>query len=278
MRHALIFALALAGAASAEDAPPRPHTALPNVRVLDPLPTPGTERTRTLRVYLPPGYESSLRRYPVIYMHDGQNLFDDATSYVGEWGVDEAMEELAKSTGFEAIVIGVDHGGERRILEMSPFASLRFGPGEGEQYLAFIVDVVKPYIDRQYRTKPGREATAIMGSSMGGLISHYAILRYPGVFSKAGVLSPAYWINPEITQYTRDHPPPSDARVYLYAGGKEGAEMVDGMNAMELELRKTMPRNGQLAAHLVAENEHNEKAWRGEFPRVVRWLFGLKAK
>jgi predicted alpha/beta superfamily hydrolase len=275
MRHALLMLLALAGAARADDAP-RPHTALPNVHVLDQLPSRSLERTRTLRIYLPPGYEGSQRRYPVIYMHDGQNLFDDATSYVGEWGVDEAMDELARSAGFEAIVVGVDHGGERRVIEMSPFASMRFGVGEGEQYLGFIVGVVKPYIDRRYRTNPGRETTAIMGSSMGGLISHYALLRHPGVFSKAGVFSPAYWINPQITAYTREHAPPGDARVYLYGGGKEGAEMLEGFNAMASELGEIMPSRSGLEVRIVEENEHNEKAWRSEFPRAVRWLFDVR--
>jgi predicted alpha/beta superfamily hydrolase len=276
MRYALMLLLVLASAACAEDKP-RPHTALPSVHVLEPMAMPGLDRSRIVRVYLPPSYDTAAeKRYPVIYMHDGQNLFDDATSYVGEWGVDETMDALAKETGFEAIVVGIDHGAEKRINELGPWTNERFGKSEGEPYMKFVVDVVKPYVDTHYRSKPGREDTAVMGSSMGGLMSHYAILKYPAVFSKAGVLSPAYWVNPEITAYTREHPASSDARIYLYAGGKEGAEMVDGFRAMAQELRKM--GSGQLEARLVEENNHNETAWRGEFPLVVKWLFDVKAK
>jgi len=173
-------------------------------------------------------------------------------------------------------VVGVDHGGEKRIVELSPWTNEKFGASEGEKYMAFVVDVVKPYVDGHYRTRPGREDTAVMGSSMGGLMSHYAILKYPAVFSKAGVFSPAYWVNPQVTQYTRDHPPSTDARIYLYCGGKEGDEMTDALHAMQGELEKIMPREHQLTTRLVSENEHNEKAWRGEFPLAVRWLFDVK--
>ncbi len=102
------FALLLLLAACAAE---KPSTAGPTVAVLHPaLEMPGLDRSRTLRLYLPPGYAQGNRRYPVIYMHDGQNLFDDATAYAGEWGIDEALDELAARTGFEAIVVGIDDG------------------------------------------------------------------------------------------------------------------------------------------------------------------------
>jgi len=256
---------------------PKPSTAGPTVRVLSPpLAMPGLDRTRTLRVYLPPSYATSDRRYPVIYMHDGQNLFDEATSYAGEWGVDEAMDALAQTHGFEAIVVGIDNGAEKRMNELSAWPHSQFGAGEGIQYLAFLIDVVKPRIDQQYRTESDRSSTAIMGSSMGGLASHHAIHARPDVFGMAGVLSPSYWVAPQLYDEARSKPLPADARIYLYAGGKEGKETTDDAQRMYQQLAETSaPEN--LALNIVDSAEHNEAAWRAEFPRAVSWLFQLQA-
>jgi len=273
---ALATALAACTATANPPAAARKPSALPNVSVLpQPLAMPGLDRERTLRVYVPPGYAASpQKRYPVLYMHDGQNLFDDATSYVGEWGIDETMDELTRTTGFEAIVVGIDHGNERRMAELDPWPSPgHFAAPEGEAYMAFVVDTVKPWIDAHYRTRPGREDTAILGSSMGGLISDYAIHRYPQVFSKAGVFSPSYWIaNPAAYNYARAHPLPADARVYLYIGGREGDESIADATRMQAVLGSSPQA---LTLHVVPEAEHNEKAWRPEFARAVRWLFQL---
>src|ERR1700739_1006424 len=155
------------GGAAAEE--PRPGTAQPNVYVLPaPFVIPGLNRERTVRIYLPPGYERSTRRYPALYMHDGQNLFDEATAYIGrEWGVDETLNALAKSRGLKVIVVGIDKGGVERCRGLKPGGNPEFGKGEGEQYMAFVVDVLKPWVDQHYRTEPDRRHTAIMGSSMG---------------------------------------------------------------------------------------------------------------
>jgi predicted alpha/beta superfamily hydrolase len=270
----LLTGAALCFATLAADRAP---SALPNVQVLaPPLTIPGLNRERTLRIYLPPSYAQSDKRYPVIYMHDAQNLFDDATSYAGEWGVDEAMNQLARSHGFEAIVVGIDHGGARRMNELSPWENPRFGKAEGEAYMAFVVDVVKKHVDTRYRTRPGPEATAIIGSSMGGLISHYAIHRYPQVFGKAGVFSPSYWFAPQVFELTRKQPLPATARVYLYAGGKEGAETVDDAQRMHTLLAEASAGRDGAVLRLLPQGEHNEAAWRSEFPRAVIWLFGLR--
>jgi len=273
MLLALLLPILLAACAQA---PTRPHTVGPNVDVLAPLAMPGLERTRTVRIYLPPSYATAAdRRYPVIYMHDGQNLFDDATAFAGEWGVDESMDKLAQICAFEAIVVGIDNGGEKRMTELNAWPNERFGAPEGEQYLGFLVDVVRPYIDQHYRTEPGRNSTAIIGSSMGGLASHYAIHARPEVFGMAGVLSPAYWVAPSIFDEVSAKTLPAAARVYLYAGGKEGAEMTtDARRMYELLAKTTAPDH--LLLHIVEAAEHNEAAWRAEFPAVVVWLFGLK--
>jgi len=157
-------------------------------------------RERRIWVYLPPDYNQSNRRYPVLYMHDGQNLFDQATSFAGEWQVDETLERLFKEKGFAIIVVGIDNGGERRIDEYSPWVNSEYGRGgEGDAYVRFIVETLKPYIDSKYRTLPNE--TGIMGSSLGGLISIYAGFKYPEVFKYVGAMSPAFWFNPEIYEF-----------------------------------------------------------------------------
>jgi predicted alpha/beta superfamily hydrolase len=267
--------LACAGSAAAEE---KVHTAGPGVQVLAPMAMPGLARERIVRVYLPPGYATSKRRYPVIYMHDGQNLFDDATSFVGEWGVDESMDALAKE-GFEAIVVGVDHGNEHRMAELTAWPQAKYAPvPEGREYLRFLVEVVKPYIDAHYRTRPGRADTAIMGSSLGALISHDAAFEYSGVFSKIGEFSPSYWYAPASYELSSQRRLPRGTSMYLSVGDKEGSaadseETVANTVRMEAMLRREQP-GLRLRSVVRPGREHNERAWRAEFPLAVRYLFG----
>jgi predicted alpha/beta superfamily hydrolase len=137
--------------------------------------------------------------------------------------------------------------------------------------MAFIAEVLKPWIDGHYRTRPDRAHTAIMGSSMGGLISTYAISRYPQVFGKAGIFSPAYWLAPQVFTDTEARPPPPAMRIYFYAGGSELLSMVPDTERMVALLRRKGVTD--LAVHIVPVGRHNEQAWRGEFPRAVSWLF-----
>jgi alpha-glucosidase len=271
----LLIALSLcAPAVIASAAEGKPSTALPGVSLLPAkLEIPGLARQRQVRIYVPPGYASSGRRYPVLYMHDAQNLFDDATSFVGEWKVDETLDELAKSGKLELIVVGIDHGGDKRLTELNPWANERFGPGEGREYMDFIVKVVKPLVDSTYRTLPDRDHTAIMGSSMGGLISHYAIVQYPQVFSKAGVFSPAYWTAPAVYGYVADHPLPTDARVYMLMGELEGDSMVPDVRRMADVVRATGLPAGRMVLKVVPGERHNEGFWSREFGEAVQWLF-----
>ena len=251
----------------------RPSTAQPNVHVLPPMTMPGLNRQRTIRIYLPPGYETSNVRYPVLYMHDGQNLFDDATSYIGEWNVDETLNELSKTRHLDLIVVGIDNGLELRVRELNPWDNPEHGAGEGRQYTNFIVSVVKPYIDKTYRTKPDRAHTGIMGSSLGGLISHYAVFEHPEIFSKAGIFSPAYWYAPYVFDFTAYHALPKNTRLYFYAGGKEDASMVPNMQRVVDTLRERRFPDKNLRVEVNADAQHNETAWRAEFPRAVEWLF-----
>jgi predicted alpha/beta superfamily hydrolase len=253
-----------------------PSTALPSVQVLpEPLPMPGLNRSRTLRLYLPPSYEREpQRRYPVIYMHDGQNLFDAATSYAGEWGVDETLDALARETGFEALVVGIDNGGEKRNAEMSPYDREPLGKAEGRAYLDFIVGTVKPFVDARWRTRPGREDTALIGSSLGGLISHAALLWHGEVFSRYGLFSPSYWAAPRLFDETAAATLPAGTQVYLYCGGREGGSMAGQTRHMHRRLSRQLPP-GQLSLHIAPDAEHNEAAWRAELPSALKALFKL---
>ena len=234
---------------------------------------PGLNRSRQVRLYLPPGYQSSEKRYPVLYMHDGQNVFDNATAYAGEWEVDETLNTLAAAGQLELIVVAIDNGGEKRMTELNPVDHAEFGKTEGKAYLEFIANTVKPYIDQHYRTLADVEHTGIMGSSMGGLISHYALLQFPQVFGKAGIFSPSYWALGEQVQWFENQPVAANARLYFYMGGEEGDTMVPDMKRV-YKAALTQGHPTELAQyHLVAEAEHNEAAWRNEFKTAVLWLF-----
>lgn len=254
-----------------------PSTALPSVQVVpERLAMPGLARSRTLRLCLPPSYGSEPgRRYPVIYMHDGQNLFDAATSYAGEWGVDETCAQLAKSTGFEALVVGIDNGGEKRNTEMAPYDHQALGKAEGPAYLDFIVKTVKPFIDAGWRTKPQREHTALIGSSLGGLISHAALLNHGEVFSRYGLFSPSYWAAPQLFEMTAAARLPADTHIHLYCGGMEGRGMVEPAQRMRTVLARQLPPE-RLTLNIVAEAGHNEAAWAAELPDALKKLFGLR--
>lgn len=272
----LLLASVLAAPAIAADVAPTtiPSTALPGVRLLpDLLEMPGLNRKRQVRLYLPPGYATSGKRYPVLYMHDAQNLFDDATAFAGEWQVDETLDALSKEGRLELIVVGIDNGAEKRITELNAWDHTRFGQAEGRQYTDFIVRTLKPWVDAHYRTLPGRLDTAIMGSSMGGVASHYAIAQYPQVFSKAGVFSPAYWTAAPAFDFMANHPLPKDARVYLLMGEKEGESMVPDVERMAGVVRKSGHPLDATVLRIVPGAQHNEQFWRGELREALLWMF-----
>lgn len=154
------------------------HTVVGTLKVLPQLPSKQLGNSRDILVWLPPTYLESKQRYPVIYMHDGQNLFDRYTSFVGEWEVDETLTALA-SENYEAIVVGIPSISEVRGNELSPFDDKHIGDGRGNAYMSFLLDTIKPIIDSEFRTQPDTANTGIMGSSMGGLISLYYLWVKP---------------------------------------------------------------------------------------------------
>lgn len=250
-------------------------TASKNVRVLENVMTiPQLDRLRTIRLYLPPDYGQSNKRYPVVYMHDGQNLFDNKTAPYGEWQIDESLDELARDKQFNIIVVGIDNGGDgNRLHELSPWENKEYGKAEGEEYAEFIVKTLKPYIDEHYRTLPERENTAIFGSSMGGLISHYLAFNYPDIFGKVGIFSPSYWYSEQVFDFTYSHLPEQSLAIYMATGAKEPEIMLNNHRKMLRILNETDNDNINVHSLIVAEADHNERFWSNEFKRGILWLF-----
>jgi predicted alpha/beta superfamily hydrolase len=255
----------------------KPGTASANVQLLQSFPIAGLARQRQVRLYLPPQYHFSQKRYPVLYLHDGQNVFDEATAYAGEWSVDETLNYLAAQGWLELIVVAIDNGGEHRMTEYSGWDHPRFGKAEGKPYTSFISSVVKPFIDQHYRTRSEPQNTGIMGSSMGGLISHYALFNQPGVFGKAGIYSPSYWYADEVYQQTDIQLLPAGSRISMLVGAMEGREMVANMEKMAQLLLAQGLNKAQLAAKVVPKGEHNEALWRSEFADTALYLFNPTA-
>ncbi|MFH6767814.1 alpha/beta hydrolase-fold protein [Gaetbulibacter aquiaggeris] len=234
---------------------------------------PQLNRERKIWIYLPPNYENSRKTFSVLYLQDGQNMFDDTTSFAGEWQIDETLNRLSESKGLNLIVVAIENGGDKRLSEYSPWENKKYGMAEGEAYLDFIVHTLKPEIDKVYRTKTAANHTAIMGSSMGGLISHYAGLKYPEVFGKVGVFSPSFWYADEIFNFTKTRAHLKHEKIYYLVGDQEGEDMVQNTESM-MEIMKT---NGfsenNLFLKVVPKGTHSESLWRTEFEEAISWLF-----
>jgi predicted alpha/beta superfamily hydrolase len=246
------------------------HSASKNVKIMDTaFYIPQLKRTRRISIYLPPDYATSKKSYGVLYMHDGQNLFDNATSYSGEWGVDEYLDSIFKKGKKEVIVVGIDNGLNKRMNEYNPWEFQNFGKGEGDQYVDFLVKTLKPFIDKHYRTLKNKANTFIAGSSMGGLISLYAVLKYPQVYGGAGIFSPAFWTASGIDSTVIADAKKVNSRLFFYAGGKEGDSMVPDMKRIEKEIdeRTASP----IKEKIDEDAHHNEAAWRKYFPAFYEW-------
>jgi len=227
-------------------------------------------------VYLPKNYQNSGKRYPVLYMHDGQNLFDSSTSYVGEWKIDEYLDTL---TDHESIIIGIEHGNEKRINELTPYKNEKYGGGLGDEYLGFIIKTLKPYVDEHYRTLSDKTHTLIAGSSLGGLISLYALIKYPEIFSKGGLFSTALWINAEdMFQLVRESTIDPNQKFFFLVGSEEGsttedaAEMVSDQHKMARLLLEKGVKKENVWDKVIPGGKHNETLWSTNFPEVYQWL------
>jgi predicted alpha/beta superfamily hydrolase len=257
------------------------HTACSHVKIIDTaFAIPQLNRKRRIWIYLPEGYETSKTKYPVLYMHDGQNVFDAATSFAGEWGVDEVLDSLMAKGTRASIVVGIDNGGEKRFNEYCPFnieykdstgAPHTFN-GEGDAYVDFIANNLKPFIDKNYRTQKGKESTMIAGSSMGGLISYYALVKYPDVFGDAGIFSPSFWIVPELGKLIEESANTVNAKIFFYAGAQEDETMVPLMDSVANRIG--LSTKSIIYKVVDPEGKHNEPTWRKWFPEFYQWIIG----
>ena len=246
------------------------HTASKQVHVMDTaFFIPQLNRTRRIWIYLPEEYERTKKQYPVLYMQDGQNIFDIATAASEEWNVDECLDSLINAGRQACIVVGIDSD-PKMLNEYNPFASPDFGEGEGDRYLDFISQTLKPFIDKQYRTLSSKENTIIAGSSMGGLISYYAMIKQPQVFGKAGIFSPSFSIAPQIKLLTDSLAAKISGKFFFYMGAKEGDENINNMTGIEQMLGE---RSAAMIYSVIDEDGmHNEAAWRKWFPEFYNWI------
>lgn len=228
---------------------------------------------RTLRIYLPPDYHNTDRHYPVIYMHDGQNLFDQETAFAGEWMVDETLNDMHAEDGLGIVVVGIDNAGADRIDEYTYFTHPQYGGGEGATYLNWIINEVKPFIDTTYRVHTQPENTAVIGSSLGGLISHDAVLRHADVFSKGGIFSPSYWFSDRYLLELEDYILSSNVKLYFMAGDREGASVVPNIDEMIHGLIQYGFSSDSINRKVVPGGQHNEALWAQELREAVEWLF-----
>lgn len=226
--------------------------------------------SRRIWIYQPPESQYSLtKKYPVIYMHDGQNLFDENTAFDDEWGIDESLNALQA----ECIIVGIDSG-ENRMTEYNFHDNKKHGKGRGRQYIDFIAATLKPYIDAHYNTRPERMFTHIAGSSMGGLISLYGALYYPKIFGGAGVFSPSLWLVDgavtELADVVLQNKHYSQL-VYFYGGGKEKCDVV--MHITNVANLLSQHPCYKVKLEIDPNGEHTELHWRTKFPGYYKWIF-----
>lgn len=251
-----------------------PHAGshLPVRRILRHVWSPQRDTRRDIDVFLPSSYGRSRRRYPVVYMQDGQNLADHHRAFAGTWNLEQAIAALA-ARGIDAIVVGVPNMGADRLREYSPFFDARYGGGDGDAYLAYLERTVKPLVDRRFRTRPEREATGIFGSSMGGLISLYAFFRAPDTFGFAGAMSPALWFAGRALSAFIDEDGAPPGRIYLDTGTEEGAAMLRDARHLAAVLERKGYRDGDRLKYVeAAGRRHAEAHWAQRLVPALEFL------
>lgn len=267
------------------------------IEIIENFYMPELERYRTLRIYLPPNYSSKEKNYPVIYMHDGQNLFNKETaSFNMAWEIGSILDEIYKEDNSKAfIVVGIDNSKDYRYNEYSPWESEIGGiylphakatgniGGEGFKYGDFICNTLKPYIDENYRTLGDRENTAICGSSMGGLISICVGIKHQEIFGKIGALSSAiYFCNEEVRELILKEGKREEVKTYLSVGTEETSDVnrkdfseiyIQSTNNVYHYLREAGFSKEEVIKEIFENDKHNEKAWEKRFPNVIKYLF-----
>ena len=234
---------------------------------------------RDLIVYLPPGYDAKpARQYPVLYLHDGQNLFDGATSFIPgmDWHVGQTADQCIEEGRVEPlIIVGIYNAGKQRLGEYTPTRAPKLGGGRANRYAKFLLDEVRPFVEGNYRVREGLPNTGIGGSSLGGLVSLYLGLREPRIFGKIAALSPSVWWNERVilrfAATARVEPLP---RIWLDIGTREGPRIVDDVECFrDVLLKKGWQPERNLHYERIEGAEHNEAAWAQRVGPFLEFLF-----
>lgn len=256
-----------------------PHTLTGDIRTHEGFHSQYLEHDRSLIVYLPPGYDAgAARRYPVLYLHDGQNVFDKATSVGEEWGVDETAQAMIRAGEIEPlIIVGIYNTGVHRIDEYTPTPTPK-GGGRAAQYGRMLVEEIKPLIDRTYKTLPSAASTGIAGSSLGGLLTMHLGLRYPTAFNRLACLSPSvWWDNREIVGEVEQLAHKLPLRIWLDAGTAEGQEVTEDARRLRDALVAKGWVEGEDLAYFEAEGaQHNEQSWAARVGLFLKFLYGVE--
>lgn len=236
---------------------------------------PQLDRYRKIWAVLPYDYHTSDKHYPVLYLQDAQNLFNEGSGF-GNWEIDKKLSILAEYGRGDIIIIAIEHGSEDRIKEYIFDNDNVANGSEGKKYIRFITDTLKPYVDINYRTKKDRDNTGIGGSSLGALISIYSGFLYPEVYSKLLIFSPSLWVEPNNNFPMMNFRIPFKTKIYLYGGGQEGSKMVKRIHIFEEYLKRWEKKNlfdFEFRTNINPEGTHSEFYWSQEFPRAIEWLF-----
>lgn len=236
---------------------------------------PQLDRYRKVWALLPHDYHTSEKSYPVLYLQDAQNLFNEGSGF-GNWEIDKKLSILAEYGRGDIIIIAIEHGSEDRIKEYIFDNDNVANGSEGKKYIRFITDTLKPFVDENYRTKKDRDNTGIGGSSLGALISIYSGFLYPEVYSKLLIFSPSLWVEPNNNFPMMNFRVPFKTKIYLYGGGQEGSKMVKRIHVFEEYLKRWEKKNlfdFEFRTNINPEGTHNEFYWSQEFPRAIEWLY-----
>jgi predicted alpha/beta superfamily hydrolase len=233
---------------------------------------------RDLIVYAPPGYHDQPgRRFPVLYLHDGQNLFDGATSFIPgqDWHVGQTANDGIRFGLVEPLLIVGMYNTEARIREYTPTHVPRLGGGRADRYAKFLMEEVKPFIDREYRTLSGAQNTGIGGSSLGGLVSLYLGLKHSRLFGKIAALSPSVWWNQlVIHRFAQATPVEPRPRIWLDIGTREGPRIVQDVEKFrDVLLEKGWKLEQDLHYERIQGAEHNETAWARRVGPFLQFLY-----
>lgn len=234
---------------------------------------------RDVIVYVPPGYdEDSSRRFAVLYLHDGQNLFDGATSFVPgmDWRVGQTADQcIEEGTVEPLIIVGIYNAGKNRINEYTPTKDARAGGGRADRYAKFLVEELMPFVQEKYRALHVPASTGIGGSSLGGLASLYIGLKFPQIFGRIAALSPSVWWNQRaILRLVREMTPQPRPRVWLDIGTRESPRIVGEVEQFrDLLMKKGWRLNDDLHYECIEGGEHNEAAWALRVGPFLQFLF-----